>query len=810
MTQNITLFTKLSRNRHNLLWMGFSYILFMLFFSSCSVTKYVPEDKYLLRKNKIVLESDKKGSEKEELKEQIETLTAQKTNTYLLGFMPYKVWLYNLRHKRYEQDSSNFQIRSKTVEVPVLLDTSMIGKSRENMGFHLSNNGYFHHQINTRIDTLGKKTTVVYQIKTGNRYLIKNINYEVSDSTIERILQTDSSEKFLQVKGFYSNTLAGEERNRIANLIKNHGYYNFSVEQIKFELDTLHATVINSDNLAGSIIDALFSRNTSTYELKVKIKIEDNKQKNAFVKYKIGNVVVYMNMTDTMRLNSLYQLANNEIINPELQVIYQGKPYLQSQILEQKILIKPGNYYTLQDYDQTIRQLTDLYLFQYIRIRYSAPTLVNGEPRVNAIILLAPSNRFGYGFNTEVSSGDIYVLGANVNTSITYNNLFKTANQLSLTGSGGIAFENINKKKLQLFSQTYGANAKFVVPGMLFFNSNPFGKSKYAQTEISTGLNFLDRTNFFFLRNINASIAYRSAWRQHSQISFKPLFINILKLSNISTQFQERMDSIPAIKNAYQPIFIEGEGLEWVYNKSTLQDKRRLYFKVGLEEAGLLLNGINQLTNIHPFAEYVRLDFDARKYYNTHFSSLIFRISGGIGIPYGQSITLPYIKQYYAGGPYSIRGWQQRLLGPGSYRDPNLNDPQNLLFVDQTGDIKLEMNAEYRFVIARLFANAISLNGAVFADAGNIWLAKKELSLPGAVFNINTLFQDLAISSGAGFRIDFGGFLVLRLDYAIQLKKPYIFEYYGWNTEQLKQMQLFNSDWRQENSYLSIAIGYPF
>lgn len=810
MTQNITLFTKLSRNRHNLLWMGIPIILFTMLLSSCSVTRYVPQDKYLLRKNKIVLESDKKGSEKEELKEQIETLTAQQTNTYLLGFMPYKVWLYNLRHKRYEQDSSNFQLRSKTVEAPVLLDTSMIGKSRENIGFHLYNNGYFHHQINTRIDTVGKKATVVYQIKTGNRYLIKNIHYEISDSNIYQILKTDSSIKFLQEKGYYSNTLAGEERNRIANLIKNHGYYNFSVEQIKLELDTLHASVIHSDNLAGSIIDALFSRNTSTYELRIKIKIEDNKQKNAFIKYKIGNVVVYMNMTDTMRLNSLYQLANNEVVNPELQIIYQGKPYLQAHILVQKILIKPGKYYSLQDYDQTIRQLTDLYLFQYIRIRYVASFAENGEPRVNVIILLAPSNKFTYGFNTEVSSGDIFILGANVNTSITYNNLFKTANQLSLTGSGGIAFENVNKKKLQLFSQTYGANAKFVVPGMLFFNINPFGKSKPAQTEISTGLNFLDRTNFFFLRNINAGITYKSAWQEHSQISIKPLFVNILKLSNISTQFQDRMDSIPAIKNAYQPIFIEGEGIEWVYNQSTLQDKRRMYLKVGLEEAGLLLNGINQMVNIRSFAEYVRLDFDARKYYNTHFSSLIFRISGGIGIPYGQSITLPYIKQYYAGGPYSIRGWQHRLLGPGSYRDPKLIDPQNLLFVDQTGDIKLEMNAEYRFVIVRLFANTISLNGAVFADAGNIWLAKKELSLPGAVFNINTLFQDLAISSGAGFRIDFGGFLVLRLDYAIQLKKPYIFENYGWNTEQLRHMQLFNSTWRKENSYLSIAIGYPF
>lgn len=783
-------------------------LVLLLLFQSCSVTKHLPEDVYLLRKNKIEIESNQKRSEKEELKEQLHSLTAQKTNTYLLGALPYKVWLYNLRHKKYEKDSTSFQIKSRTVEAPVILDTTLIKKSKENMGHHLFNAGFFHHNINTYIDTSSQKAKVHYQIQTGNRHIIKKINYEIDDSSIYQILIQDSSIKYLNEHEYYSNTQAGQERNRIANLLKTHGYYYFTAENIIFELDTLHTTVINSDNLAGSIIDALLSKTASNYEITVNIKIENNTAGTSFKKYKMGNVVVYMNMTDTMSLGELYQLANQKEVKEDLQIIFKDKSYINEEILKRKILIQPGKQYSLRDYDQTIRLLTDLLVFQYIRIRYSAPIVKEGEePVVNAIILLSPANRFEYGFNTEVSSGDIYILGTNLNTSITYNNIFKTANQLVLSGSWGIAFENMERKKLKLFSQTYGGNAKLIIPGLLLLQPELTNRNHFTQTEVSAGMNFMDRTNFFFLRNINSNIIYRISYPNYHQLNIKPAFINVLRLTNISDQFRERMDSIPAIKNAYQPVFMEGEGIEYIINSNPNNNQHKYYVKLGFEEAGLLLKAINQIQDIGHFSEYIRLDFDGRRYYNTSYSSLIFRFYGGVGIPYGNSRTLPYIKQYFAGGAYSLRGWRPRILGPGSYLDPNLNNSQTNLFIDQAGDIKLEFNTEYRFVITRMFANAISLNGAVFADAGNIWLAKKDSKLPSAEFNINRLMQDFAVSSGAGFRIDFGGFLVLRLDYALQVKKPYVLENYGWN---LQNFQLANKAWRQENSYLSIAIGYPF
>jgi outer membrane protein assembly factor BamA len=165
---------------------------------------------------------------------------------------------------------------------------------------------------------------------------------------------------------------------------------------------------------------------------------------------------------------------------------------------------------------------------------------------------------------------------------------------------------------------------------------------------------------------------------------------------------------------------------------------------------------------------------------------------------------LPYIKQYYAGGPYSLRGWRIRYLGPGSY----LNNASLLQSqIDRTGDVKLELNGEYRFPVAPLFAGALKMNGAIFADAGNIWLAKKDPGFPGGEFEVANLGQDLAMDMGVGARFDVTSFLTFRIDLAVPVKKPYIHDGYGWV---FKDIDLYDTHWRADNLVLNFSIGYPF
>ena len=230
-----------------------------------------------------------------------------------------------------------------------------------------------------------------------------------------------------------------------------------------------------------------------------------------------------------------------------------------------------------------------------------------------------------------------------------------------------------------------------------------------------------------------------------------------------------------------------------------------------MEEAGALLGGINQLgvalNNLYSiqYAQYYKFDFDARHYFTLPHSVFAFRFYGGVGVPYGQSDALPYIKQYFAGGPYSLRGWRIRTLGPGSYYD--ITAGSNTDQIDRTGDIKLELNGEFRFPISMLFAGAVKMNGVIFGDAGNIWLAKKDPSYVGGNFDINYLGQDIAADIGGGFRFDIASFLTFRVEAAIPVKKPYVDNNYGWV---FNQIDIFNSTWRVNNLIVFASIGYPF
>jgi outer membrane protein assembly factor BamA len=255
-------------------------------------------------------------------------------------------------------------------------------------------------------------------------------------------------------------------------------------------------------------------------------------------------------------------------------------------------------------------------------------------------------------------------------------------------------------------------------------------------------------------------------------------------------------------------VFIEGENFAFTYsNQLTKKGKSYTYARLGLEEAGALLGLIDAIANPNiNYAQYVKLDFDVRRYVNRPRAQLATRFYGGFGIPYGNSTSLPYIKQYFAGGPYSIRGWRIRTLGPGGYMNLAEDTAKGGIFVDRTGDIKLELNTEYRFDIVQLFYGVVKMKGAVFADAGNIWLAKKTPDFEDGEFQFSKLGSDMVISTGAGARFDLAGFFVFRVDAAFPIKKPYG-ENDGWVTDKIA---LGLSNWRKNNIVLNIAIGYPF
>jgi len=788
------------------LLIAFAYLLL----HSCGINRHLTEDDLILRKNQLKVSSDKSFSNKNILRDEISTLIIQKPNTYLLN-APYKVWLYNLRYKTYQKDTTSFQIRTNFVEAPVLFDTALAQKSIDNIRGLLKNQGYFNAQVN--LDVKVRKSNKVYanyQVNTGNSLLINEVNFKVSDPIINNIIQTAPTQNKLQKGTVYTHFLVAEERLRIVSMLKNWGYYNFNNNNITFELDTTNVVLEVKDELTGIVK----TRNA----VNITIDIHENKTNNAFKVFTIDKVIVYPDYNDSVANYNPEKLQEKVVNN--IDFLY-SQPYINANIIDQKILLRPGNTYSATEYNQTIRLLNDLEIFQYVRVMVVPQNDDPANDKLDCIITLFPNKKYDFSANIDITGGDIYTLGTAANVSIVNKNFLKGANKLTVTGSYGIEL-NQNKNlpeanffdQFYLFSQNAGLNVNLTFPKFLLpVKQNKFSRTTVPNTFLEAGVNQLRRRDFFSLTSYNIGFGYR--WRSSplQQWIVKPAFVNILNLNNVSPSFQERMDSIPAIRNSYQETFVEGEMIEYIYNSELKNPRNYSVLKVGFEEAGLLMSGINALNkSIHPsakninFASYLRIDFDWRKYIAVQKSKLAFRFYGGVGIPYGSSSTLPYIKQYFVGGAYSIRGWRPRVLGPGSYNIAQSGNTSSI-FADQTGDIKIELNGEYRFPILNLFSGAINLNGALFVDAGNIWLAKPSSQLPGAEFKFNKLYDELAMSYGAGLRFDLGGFLVLRTDVAFQAKKPYISTNNGWT---IGETQFGSSAWRKENMNFNIAIGYPF
>jgi outer membrane protein assembly factor BamA len=366
-------------------------------------------------------------------------------------------------------------------------------------------------------------------------------------------------------------------------------------------------------------------------------------------------------------------------------------------------------------------------------------------------------------------------------------------------------------KRFFLFSRNAGINAtlnfpKFIAP----FSLRRVNQFNQPRTILGLGTNVLQRVNYFTLVNTSANISYN--WRQNETNTWdlSPAFINLLRLADISENFQRRLDSNEYLRNTYTENFIEGQNISFTYNNRNGRNARRnySYLRLNFEEAGGLLKAITSPLNLGlRYSQYFRVEADARHYIRRQHAELAGRVFAGVGIPYDKSSALPYIKQYFVGGPYSLRGWRVRQLGPGSFRDTIRRMSAN--FIDRTGDIKLEANLELRFDVVQLFGGALHLNGAVFMDAGNIWLAQPASNYPGGEFSFTRLGQDLAVSAGLGARFDISGLFVLRIDEGFPIKTPYYpnGENGGWITNKINPL---NGEWLSDNLVLHIAIGYPF
>jgi outer membrane protein assembly factor BamA len=395
--------------------------------------------------------------------------------------------------------------------------------------------------------------------------------------------------------------------------------------------------------------------------------------------------------------------------------------------------------------------------------------------------------------------------------SLGFLNVLKGAEQLTIQIDGGFEWQKRSKRKeyeLGLNSYEVGGQLKLQIPRFLVpFKLNRQSARYVPKTYASLGWRTIKRVKYYSLNVSQGSFGYN--WRTSSETEFtlEPVSINYLNLTETSLEFDKFLNDYPQVAKSFEQQLILGSVYSYTYTASPhWRVINKFYYNGTLELSGNLVNAIYNITGLKdtgsdepgkmlgvPYAQFIKLTNDVRYYITIHKQKEIaMRMLAGIGVPFNNSEVMPYIKQYFAGGSQDLRAFYSRTLGPGSYRPSDTL--QENYFLDQSGEIKLMGNIEFRFPVT------YRTNGALFMDAGNVWLLKKDATRPGGEFEFNKFYKDIAIGLGTGLRFDFT-YLILRLDVAIPIRKPFLEADKRW---------IFNNPGFFKDYIFSLAVGYPF
>ncbi|CAL1520237.1 BamA/TamA family outer membrane protein [Chitinophaga sp. MM2321] len=791
----------------------------LLALGACSNTKYLQKDQSLYVSSKVDVNGDILNSEKQDLRSSLssKSLMTQQPNKKLLNSR-IKVWLYN---QKYNEKKSNWfwniVLSKRNLEEPVVYDSLKTKESVSRMTSYLHNQGFFYASVAYAEKMKRHKTSVTYAVTTGKNFVLDKITYDVPDTAILAIVHANERLSLIKKGVAFKSATLSSERERLTRIIKDAGYYKFNRDAIEFTVDTLNKALfrntLNPFEGFVNIFNENKGREKPTMDVEVRIKNPEDVGDSTWQQYHISKIYAYPdfpingNPSDSSLKEDLRKYVT----------IRSHQDILKPKIMSKSILLRPGEPYSLQQYNNTVNKLYDLGIWQFVTLQYKENK--DTANALDAYLFLTPRRKQELGVNFEVSNSSDYTLGSGVSLNYRHINLNKSGTQLGMSLNTGIELLRTQQGPWVLQSREFGGEVSLTWPRFaLPFNIKQANRSN-VKTRLSLGANFLSRIEKFDISSINLSYGYDWNETSYKRWIVRPFTLNYVGVTLNQLFKDSTVDKNPYLKRSFEPALIGGENISFIYSNNDLLHQRHYsYFRVNLEESGLWLNGINSLvsaasgrknnletlTNVN-ISNFVKLEADYRHFWKLGVhGALATRVYAGVGIPYSTSQVLPYIRQFTAGGPNSIRAWRLRTLGPGSFKDSSSTAQ---IFPDQTGDMKLEGNVEYRFDLLRMFGGTINLKGATFLDMGNIWMIKKDPDRPGSDFQFNQLYRDLAMGTGVGVRLDFSFFLI-RLDWGIPLKVPYFTgNKNGWY---VGEWDLKDGEWRKNNIIWNIAIGYPF
>jgi outer membrane protein assembly factor BamA len=762
----------------------------ILFLSSCGGLKHLPEGRYLLVKNTVKI--DHPG-----LREQVTGIIKQKPNRKMLGLVRFHMGVYQIGERGKDNKFNNW-LMNTVGEPPTLLDTNLSNRSSAQIEMLMENNGFFNAIVTDTTVITGKKAHVIYQVKSGEPYTIRNFYYTIQDSAIASLVYSDTSKCKIHRGDNYSTSVFQKERERISNHLRNIGYYFFNPLYINFKADTSLKSnqldlFLNIVNPRDQIKDSLATDTTSRHRLAYFNEI--------FVEMDYDPIKVEQNIEhDTLHLRDYRFISNSDYR-------YLYKP---ERILDH-VFIYPDSLFGQSKLDLTYRRLADLSVFRFVNIRFEQQEGTDSLGRIplNAWLLLSPQQRQEYKIEAEgTNSGGNLGIGGR----FTYRNknIFRGAESLIIRLKAGLELQRNFGDTIYESIKEFGVfNAyeigpevtlnfpRFLVPFKIPFReyiNNP-------STSIGAGYNLQNRPEYY-RQLFNLSFFY--AWRtnQYFRHFIYPAEINFLSV-DLDPAFEQQLIELNDINLllGYTDQLISNGRYSLIYNNQDLNSSKNYSFlRFNFELAGNTIYFVKKLNgeNIDkdnpstvfgiPFAQYVRPDIDYSFYHvlsPNKSRTMVYRIASGIGYSYGNAKLMPFEKSFFAGGPNDNRAWRSRTIGPGSSVK---NDPY-----ERFGDIKIATNAEYRFDITRKF------KGAAFIDAGNIWLFRDYSDQPGGTFAFESFLNEFAVGGGLGIRFDLT-FFIIRVDGAVQMRDPEMPSGERW----VFRANQFN------DIFFNFGIGYPF
>lgn len=748
-----------------------------------------------------VLKNEKRLVRKQELEAKINTGNYTKKDSTELSKL--------MKKKKFE----NFLNETSGGEPPVLFDSTTMATSIKRMRNYLFYHGYFYSDVSATYKTKKKKTNVTYHVSTGPQFTYREVNLIVEDSSLYSIVTQGPKNMLLKKGDPFDIDVVKKERQRLADLVQNEGYFTFSPDFIYLNIDsTVGNQQIDVNLIVKNEEDALLHKKYSYVEINYEILNFDNKKQNLLLK---REDFIYDTICDVN-----YRVLKTSVL---------------PRALTKSTYIKPGDYYNKDQLQKTRNALNGLGVFRFVNIEHVPISLSPDESGLYTSIKCAPSKRHAFSTDVELNTNAQSTLGFNVVGAYRNNNLFRTAAKFQFNISTGLDFQLLKEKRFEnsaINAININLEAKINLARLFptFKKNKCITYQKYKpRTFVSLNYNFQKRINLYNLQTIGVSYGYEWYNDKFRHI-FTPLSFTYVLPSNLSDSFNTILQQSPRFRQSFSNQFIMGQEYTFSYTNQNLnvgKYKNFFYFRGNVFLSGNLLyafTSIKQKGNELPyklgginFSQFARFEVEPRYFFNfRRGQAFSLRMFAGIGIPYGNSTyrdtaVMPYFKQFFVGGPNSLRGWGFRRLGPGGF-DTYSENRNNL---DQTADMKFEFNAEYRFNIYKTF------KGALFTDIGNIWLIKEDPSRKLGHFDARRFMKELAWDVGFGLRMDLN-FFVVRFDVGIALYDPAFEEGNRWTFNKInndaeliykqprgKELGWYKFQFRDFVG-LNFAIGYPF